>query len=708
MTNDFTVFWQNDERARALFYDLLDRAQREEYDDDFLARLAAYREAGGDAAHADIFAAEYLLHEGDAESAALCGERAYAQRSANGAVWDVLARAYKELGRYADALMMEGRMQKMNLAPIAIADYPEEVITQEALDRLSIIMSRPGFGPMAMRMSYDKERGLTAAEGVFADEFLPASPQDAPPYYVGVYTEQGIQGDKLWQIRTLKSAGGVSYFGAGDFVFDLMRGTRAQGAVHIDLSPGQEVVLPILGTVLPAIGAFDPQTVRITTPSLNTFGWLNGGTPNFFRLNAPTDVTSEQPFIVGTPIRIAHSPQRRRLVLNILADAMPWQVLRGSFAADMPQTARFFARGTIFDQHFSVSEYTYPSTATIETGMYPQHHQIFNDSVHVTLRTDYVTLSERMRAAGYATAKLMGLGDGLYTGISRGYDRLIISSYRQQNYEAVERVIRHLEGLGDADHFILIHSADVHPWPSPVFQYATAAQARLPLAARLTELMNMPPSPYLLGSHLNQEAFRLGVRELDRTLGMLFAYIEEHYAPEDYLVSLYSDHGVSIFSEHPYIVDPILTGATWMMRGAGVPEGVTVDDLTSTVDLYPTLAHLLDFPVGDNVDGVLPRVFGGTGREIAYSNSLYPGKPYCLAARSKTHTFCLETDEMTAPDGTVDLARATAAIYPREHEREEGYAVDSPALRDFFYPRVRAFLRGIGNNGEVFPPPTEK
>ncbi len=114
---------------------------------------------------------------------------------------------------------------------------------------------------------------------------------------------------------------------------------------------------------------------------------------------------------------------------------------------------------------------------------------------------------------------------------------------------------------------------------------------------------------------------------------------------------------------------------------------------------YTTLAHLLDFPVGDNVDGVLPRVFGGTGREIAYSNSLYPGKPYCLAARSKTHTFCLETDEMTAPDGTVDLTRATAAIYPREHEREEGYAVDSPELRAFFYPRVRAFLRGIGNNG---------
>ena len=206
---------------------------------------------------------------------------------------------------------------------------------------------------------------------------------------------------------------------------------------------------------------------------------------------------------------------------------------------------------------------------------------------------------------------------------------------------------------------------------------------------------------------MNQEAFRLGVRELDRTLGMLFSYLEEHYAPEDYLVNLYSDHGVSIFSEHPYIVDPILTGATWMMRGAGVPEGVTVDDLTSTVDLYPTLAHLLDFPVGDNVDGVLPRVFGGTGREIAYSNSLYPGRTYCLRARTQTHTFHLESEDGVAPNGTVDLARAETAIYPRAHEGEAGCEVDSPELRAFFYPRVRAFLQGIGNNGEQFPPPKE-
>ena len=56
-------------------------------------------------------------------------------------------------------------------------------------------------------------------------------------------------------------------------------------------------------------------------------------------------------------------------------------------------------------------------------------------------------------------------------------------------------------------------------------------------------------------------------------------------------------------------------------------------------------------------------------------------------------------------DGTVDLTGALPRIYPRAHEMEAGYAVDSMELRRFFYPRVREFLRGIGNNGETFPLP---
>ena len=702
MTDDCRTFWQNNGHAYTLFQELLTRMERNVYDEEYLALLAAYREADGDAVHADVFAAHYLLANGDAEAAALCGERAFRARPIEHAAWQVLARAYMAQGRYADALIMQAYMAKLLERPLTAEGIPPEVFTDELLDRLSVAMGKAGFAPIAVsRMSYSAEQGLTAESTSFMGEFLPQSTSDLPPYYVGVYTEQEQQGNKAWLLYNIRHAKDFAYYIGGDFTFDLIRGERAPGKAEIHLAPGQSAVLPVLGTI-------DFQQLRVKTQSLDKETPLTIATPNFLRLAEPTEFSSDHNFIVSTPITVGHSPARRPLVLNILADALPWAIVRDHFAEWMPNTAHFFARGTVFNQHFSVAEYTHPSLPTIETGMYQHHsHIVTNNAVPVPLHREFVTLAERMRALGYATSNLMGDGIGVYNEVTRGYDRLIVTGYRLHAYEGIERTIRHLEGLRDTDQFIFLHTADAHPWPYPLFQITSSVQARLPLAERLSGAAGSEPSPYLRRTDLSVEACCQGIRDLDRALGALYRYLEEHYSPEEYLVNIYSDHGVPVFSEHHYIVSPDLTHAAWMMRGAGVPEGVVADELTSAVDIYPTLGALCGFPVSDDVDGVLPQLFGGTGREIAFSNSLYPTKNYCLRARAKTHTFHLETGIPVLPNGTVDVAHASSAIYPREHEGETGYEVDSAELRAFFYPRVREFLRGIGNNGEAFPTPKE-
>ena len=700
MNDDFSIFWYNDEHAQGLFYDLLARSEQGAYDDDFLMQLAAYRKAGGDAAHADIFAAQYLLANGDAEAAAVCGERAYHRRQLAPITWQTLAAAYKAQGRYVDALIMQGYLSSCFNVPIDL-NLPREVLTQDVLDRLSVAMGKPSYAPIALfRMTYDKNRGLSSSATAFVGEFLPVSPM-YPPYYVGVYTEQELHGGKAWMIAATRNLDGFAAHVSGDFLFDLMRGSRAHGSAHIDLSPQQEVVLPLLGT------GESTQEIRIRADHADGTALLSTATPSFFRLSETTDFSSPHDFIVGTPIAIGHAPHRRRLVLNLLVDALPWEIMGTDFAAHMPYTARFFAKGLTFRQQFSTAEFTYPSLAAIETGMYAQHRGVFNDRIVMTLPAEFITLSERMRSLGYATTNLRGDGNGVYNGVTRGYDRLIVTPYRLPAYEGAEQVIRYLEGLHDADHFIYLHAQDLHPWPNKNFSIPSAAQAQLSLADRIDASAEGKPSPYLSPSALNQAGFWQSVHSVDRALGVLFAYLEEHYTPDEYLVNLYSDHGVSIFDEISHIVSAALTHTAWMMRGAGVPKGITADEMTSTVDIYPTLAHLLGFPVDATVDGVLPRIFGGPGREIACSNSLFPTKPYFLAARSATRTLFLETEEPVSMDGTVDLSKAAVAIYPREHEKEKGYEIDDPSLRAFFYPRVRAFLKGIADNGEVFPPPKE-
>ena len=700
MSEDYAVFWRNDEYTQGLFYDLLARAEQDAYDDDFLMQLAAYREAGGDAAHADIFAAQYLLVSGDAENAALCGERAFRMRPAEPAAWSVLSHAYQEAGRHADALVMQGYALNFFHVPIAL-NIPAAVLTQETLDRLSVAAGKANYAPYALsRMHYSPETGLEAESSVFFAEFLPVSQHITPAYYVAAYAEQEVLGNKHWLMNAIRHTPGLAENVGGDFTFDIMRGTRAPKEAAIHVAQGTEIIVPVIGT---AAG----QTLCAQTTTVSDVAPLNPDAPNYFRLNEDTALSSEEDFIVGTPIHIGHNPTRRKLVLNILLDALPWEVMGASFANDMPHTAHFFTRGTTFHQHFSVHEYTYPSLSTIETGMYLQHTGIFSEWQAIELREEIITIAERARSAGYATSNLVGDAIGIYNGVTRGYDRLIVSPYRLHAYEGIERTIRYLDGCSDADHFIFLHFGDVHPWGGEMFQISSSAQMQLPLAGRLSGSKEKVTSPYLRPSAFYQTAFRQALRDTDRALGTLFSYLEQYYAPEDYLVNLYSDHGVPIFSPTHYIVDTQLTGAAWMMRGAGVPDGLIADELTSAVDIYPALARLLGFPVAENVDGVLPKLFGGTGRAIAYSNSLFPHKHYHLAARAKDYTFCLDTLDPVSLSGTADLARTKTGIYPRAHEHEEGYEADSAELRRFFYPPVRAFLEGIGNNGERFPLPEE-
>jgi len=699
MNND-TQFWQNNQHTHDLFYDLLARAEKNVFDNDFLARLFSYREANGSSVHADIFAAEYLLANDDAEGAVVCGERAFRKRPVEPRVWQALSRAYAACGRYAEALIMQGYPLNFFHVPLSL-DVPPAVLTEEALARLSRATGKANYAPYALsRMSYSPETGLKAESTVFFEEFLPVSEHIQPLYYVGAYTEQELHGNKHWLMHAIDHAEGLADNVGGDFSFDIMRGTRAPKTATISIREGAEAIVPIFGTA-------NGQILNAKTETTDDCIWLNPATPNHFRLNENTELTSADDFIVGTPIRLGHSPARRKLVLNILVDALPWQVLRTSFAEHMPNTARFFARGTIFDQHFSVLEYTYPSLPTIETGMYPQHTGVFSEWAAIELSEDITTIAERARDAGYATASLMGDGIGIYNGVTRGYDRLLVSPYRLHAYEGAERTIRYLDGCREADHFIFLHFGDVHPWGGEIFQISSSAQMQLPLADRLSGSKEKVTSPYLRPSAFYQRAFWQAVHDTDRALGALFSYLEEYYAPEDFLVSLYSDHGVPIFSPTHYIVDTQLTGATWMMRGAGVPEGVVADELTSAVDLYPTLAHLLGFPAAADLDGRLPQVFGGPGREIAYSNSLFPRKYYYLAARARDYTLCLESLDVVTLSGTADLARTKLGIYPRAYEGIAGHEVDNDELRAFFYPQVREFLKGIGNNGEIFPLPEE-
>ena len=702
MQDDFTVFWHNNDHAYELFYDLLARAKKAAYDDNFLAQLAAYRAESPESEKADIFAAQYLLHHGDVENAVICGERAYAKRPLNHEVLKLLAVAYKTLHREMDSIDMQGRAHGLYGSPQpALNLTPPDF--QEGLDRFSFARNSCFYAPTATARAYIGNGQLLFRPDIFIGEELPLTmPKGSARFWSAAYVESGYLSDHSYMLAALRHTDAFTRCEHHTFYFDLQKANEVRGTVTIQVQAGDEVILPIAGTEVNQplsvqAGSNEPQKVHLGKWAFS-----------FFRLNEDTILHSnaDTPYAVGTPIRLGHSPKRRKIVLNLFLDSLSWTAMRPYAETHLPNTMRFFSRGTIFDQHFSTSEYTLPAQPAIETGYYPHHTQIFNIKAGYELPLTMPTIAERMKDLGYYCAAPMAPTQGISHGMLRGFDRAIVSSWVLNTAFGVDSVIRHLRAFDEVDQYLSLVTLDIHPYNAFGFKFDTAVETHLPLAERFLSHDAATASVRLPRLRIYQEQYLERLQQVDRNLELLYSYLEENYTEDEYLVTLYSDHGIAIFGSTATgsidVISEGSTSATWMMRGAGVPTGVTVHDLTSSVDIYPTLGHLCDFPVANDIDGRLPAIFGGTARDAVYTASQYPGQSYKLAIRTHDHTLRLETQEAVGEDGTVDFMITRTGIYPRGHEWEKEYEIDSTQLREFFYPRARDFVREIANNGEVF------
>ena len=572
-----------------------------------------------------------------------------------------------------------------------------------ALARLTRAMNGCLDAPLTKRRAAVENNTLTFHPDVFVGEYLPVTvPDGSDRFWVGTYADGGFLSDRGYMIADVRAKDWFHDNICRDFPFDLQKAHEVKGTVQIEVPEGRAVILPLGGTA-------PLQELIVQTPSHDDqLAYLGKWSYSHLRLCETTTLICEDdaPFAVGAPILLGHSPARKKLVLNILLDALPWNVVRPHFAEWMPNIARFFARGTIFDEHFSTSEYTYPALPAIETGRYAHHTQLFCAESSHELAPEILTLAECMKDLGYHTAAPITSPDGVYNGTMRGYDRLITATWQLPSLLGTSRAIHHIEAFGEADLFAFLHLSDVHPWDAMGLHFAAEVETRLPLAQRLFAWEKATASVRLPDFEIYKAQFRAGLSDADRNIGALLSYIERRYSDDEFIVSLYSDHGSSVFTPRPEGAEPDIIGehSTWMMRGAGVPEGVVAQELTSIVDLYPTLAHLCGFPAASDIDGSLPAVFGGRERDAVYSFCMYPGQTYKLAMRTKTHALRLETRTPVERDGTADFAGAQVGIYPRGHELTEGRALDGRELRAFFYPRARDFVREFANNAEFFAP----
>ena len=192
----------------------------------------------------------------------------------------------------------------------------------------------------------------------------------------------------------------------------------------------------------------------------------------------------------------------------------------------------------------------------------------------------------------------------------------------------------------------------------------------------------------------------IGIQNTDRSLGVLFNYLETHYNEDEYVVQLYSDHGASVYDNHPYVMSRYQTSAAYMVRGADIPQLGLVEELTSELDIYHVMAKVHGFEAPSYTDGNLPAALGGREREYTISNSIYPGQTYKLCIRTAKYEFQLESKEVVDVDGTVDMTGASMFILDREYEWKQCYDMN---LLKYFMDIAREHTKSFCTWGRNWP-----
>ena len=282
-----------------------------------------------------------------------------------------------------------------------------------------------------------------------------------------------------------------------------------------------------------------------------------------------------------------------------------------------PNLDRLAARGLVYEHASSTSSWTWPSTASIFTGMTPERHGVLGEtSCH--LSRDFDVLAEALQREGYSTAAYSG--NALISPskhFDQGFEHFFgggISFYKSRLF--VPDAIEWMRSVAGQRFFLYLHLVDPHHPHKPraearekfitmeapddygpkTYSEQTNAfrrgKARVPgkgvfdttrvvslsEQARISELYDacVATGDYWFGEVLN------AIEDLDLEDETIIAFTADH--GEEFFDHDMMEHGHSLFGE---LVDVPL-----VLAGPGIPSGERSAAIVSNLNIAPTLARL--------------------------------------------------------------------------------------------------------------------
>lgn len=455
-------------------------------------------------------------------------------------------------------------------------------------------------------------------------------------HYIGAYRSQlnELIGDGNWDLLHVK----------GEFLL------ASEGKHRLIKGTALEYFVPI--------AVEESNTVHMfKNPSMDMIPVLQKENKhfNYYKVKSGTEIYSSNKSFYGNPIPINHDNKRKKLILNIFIDGLAQEVINGDdFPKLMPCTYEFFRKGTICTQAYSSADWTYPSVASIVTGLNSIQHKMFHNKIDSHIPKDITTLSEYFHEAGYFTSTLSG--DWRVTpsyGYIRGCDQFIYqhSIAGMKAETAIGEAIDHLEAFQDTDQFFWFTIGDLHDIADG-FDLSLAVQRNLELEDRAMENAGKT-SVKQAYSQSKIKSYKNSAAHIDILLNALYTYIEKKYTDEDIIVSLFADHGQGyLIPKDGHFLSKERSNVAFMFRGSNVPASIS-NEIMSTCDYVSIMCKLAKIPMKDSLtSGNLPVHFGGKNqREYALAESLHPGDPYYAAFFTKQYIIYFENGSLTNDDG---------------------------------------------------------
>ncbi|MBW2271915.1 MAG: sulfatase [Deltaproteobacteria bacterium] len=379
------------------------------------------------------------------------------------------------------------------------------------------------------------------------------------------------------------------------------------------------------------------------------------------------------------------------------------------------ETSPFFDRlareGVRFTRAYAPSPWTYPSSASLMTGLYPATHgairpgkvrKRFKDMAPIKLAPEFTTMAEVLEGAGIRTA-LFAANAYLGFGVQQGFGTYEFTSAKAA--EQSDYVIRWLQGLGADERFMLVaHYIDVHAPNAPPLNDVSEfyegegelneAEARY--YGRMQKQFGDGAPEALPGFEIfrrNRLAlYDASIRHVDREVERIWDTLAELGRSEDTLVILTADHGEAFWEHaalekareeyprdrhgmgHGHSFFEELVRIPLILRHPSFHGGDTIPVKVSLVDLRPTVLDFMGVDDPSPVEGhsLLPWMRGVPAPKrpllfdaVAYGRNksaiLYGGRKLVVSEGAPPLLFNLRED----PGESRDLAAEDSATLER-------------------------------------------